>query len=150
MLCAEETRGGDVPESQGVRIEADGGVRIVHLERAERRNAIDDETAQTLTEFFLCANRDPEIRAIVLTGTGRDFCTGADVVSNPTVPTMAPLDYRFATDVYRALFKALWEIERPVVSAVNGTVAGAGWTYALIADLVVADRSARWTGIFLA
>jgi 2-(1,2-epoxy-1,2-dihydrophenyl)acetyl-CoA isomerase len=42
----------------------------------------------------------------------------------------------------------LWEVERPVISAVNGTVAGAGWTYALIADLVVANRDARWTHVF--
>jgi 2-(1,2-epoxy-1,2-dihydrophenyl)acetyl-CoA isomerase len=136
-------------ESQGVRIEVDGGVRIVHLERAERRNAIDLDSALALTEFFVGANLDPDVRAIVLTGTGRDYCTGADVVSNPqAAAAMTPLDYRFGTDAYRALFKSLWEVERPVVSAVNGTVAGAGWTYALIADLVVADRAARWTHVF--
>ena len=89
------------------------------------------DTAVALTEFFLGANLDPDVRAIVLTGTGRDYCTGADVVSNPqAAAAMTPLDYRFGTDAYRALFKALWEVERPVVSAVNGTVAGAGWTYA--------------------
>jgi len=137
-----------VADDAGMRIEADGGVRIVHLERAARRNAIDDESALTLTDFFLRANRDSEIRAVVLTGTGRDYCTGADVVSSPDLPVLTPLDYRFGTDIYRSLFKALWEVERPVVSAVNGTVAGAGWTYALIADLVVADRAARWTHVF--
>ncbi len=131
-----------------LRIERDGGVRIVHFERAERRNAIDQETAVALTEFIEGANHDPEIRAIVITGTGRDFCTGADAVSDPNSVPKGPLDYRFSTDAYRALFKALWEVERPVVSAVNGTVAGAGWTMALIADLVVADKAARWTHVF--
>ena len=135
-------------DALGMRIEVDGGVRIVHLERAERRNAIDEDTAIALTEFFLAANLDPEVRALVLTGTGRDYCTGADVVSNPAAPALSPLDYRFGTDAFRALFKSLWELERPVVSAVNGTVAGAGWTYALIADLVVANRDARWTHVF--
>jgi 2-(1,2-epoxy-1,2-dihydrophenyl)acetyl-CoA isomerase len=42
----------------------------------------------------------------------------------------------------------LWEVEKPLVSAVNGTVAGAGWMLALLADLVVADRLARWTHVF--
>ena len=112
-------------DALGMRIEVDGGVRIVHLERAERRNAIDEDTAIALTEFFLAANLDPEVRALVLTGTGRDYCTGADVVSNPAAPALSPLDYRFGTDAFRALFKSLWELERPVVSAVNGTVAGA-------------------------
>jgi len=135
-------------QETGMRIEVDGGVRIVHLERAERRNAIDQDTAIALTDFFVGANLDPEIRAIVLTGTGRDYCTGADVVSSPQATQLSPLDYRFGTDAFRALFKSLWEVERPVVSAVNGTVAGAGWTYALIADLVVANRDARWTHVF--
>jgi len=137
-----------VADDAGMRIEVDGGVRIVHLERAERRNAIDEATAVALTEFFNGANLDQEIRSIVLTGTGRDYCTGADVVASPSTTPLSPLDYRFGTDAYRALFKALWEVERPVISAVNGTVAGAGWTYALIADLVVADRAARWTHVF--
>jgi 2-(1,2-epoxy-1,2-dihydrophenyl)acetyl-CoA isomerase len=119
----------------------------VRLARPERRNAIDADTAGELTAFFEGATGDRTIRAIVLTGDGRDYCTGADVGPGDGAD-IGPLDYRHATENYRRLFKALWEVERPVVSAINGTVAGAGWMYALLADLVVADRDARWTHVF--
>jgi 2-(1,2-epoxy-1,2-dihydrophenyl)acetyl-CoA isomerase len=133
---------------QGLRIEVDGRVALVRLERPGRRNAVDAETAAALTAFLDGATTDRGIRAIVVTGTGRDFCTGADVVGRGGAPDMSPLDYRFATDTFRRLFQSLWEVEKPVVSAVNGTVAGAGWMLALLADLVVADRDARWTHVF--
>ena len=130
-----------------LRIEHDAGVRIVHLERTERRNAIDQATAVALREFLDGANLDPEIRAIVLTGKGRDSCTVADVVRDPNAGPRSPLEDRFATDDSGALFKSLWEVERPVVAVVNDTVAGSGWICALLGDLVVANRSAKWTDV---
>jgi len=133
----------------GLEIERhDGGVTVLRLARAERRNAIDGETARALTEVLLAANTDREIRSIVLTGVDRNFCTGADVVSDPNAPKPSTLDYRYATEDFRRLFQSLWEVEKPVVSAVNGTVAGAGWLLALLADLVVANVDARWTHVF--
>ncbi len=65
----------------------------------------------------------------------------------PSTP-INPLDYRYVTEDYRSLFQPYWEVEKPVVSAVNGTVAGAGWMLALLADLVVADADARWAHVF--
>jgi 2-(1,2-epoxy-1,2-dihydrophenyl)acetyl-CoA isomerase len=124
------------------------GVAVVRLARAARRNAIDGATAVGLTRLLLDANTDRGLRAIVLTGVGSNFCTGADVVADPNAPKPTTLDYRYATEVFRSLAQALWEVEKPVVSAVNGTVAGFGWTLALLGDLVVADREARWTHVF--
>ncbi|HET6949784.1 MAG TPA: enoyl-CoA hydratase-related protein, partial [Acidimicrobiales bacterium] len=136
-------------DEQGLRIERDGGVAVVRLERPARRNAIDAVTAEELRSFLEGATGDRTIRAILLTGAGRDFCTGADVVAaSAEAGEIGPLEYRYATEGYRRLFQALWEVEKPVVSAVNGTVAGAGWMLALLADLVVADRDARWTHVF--
>jgi 2-(1,2-epoxy-1,2-dihydrophenyl)acetyl-CoA isomerase len=87
---------------------------------------------------------------MVITGAGRDFCTGADALgSNDAIAETSPLDYRWRTADYNELFLALWETELPVVSAVNGTVAGAGWLLALLADLVVAVEGARWTHVFV-
>jgi 2-(1,2-epoxy-1,2-dihydrophenyl)acetyl-CoA isomerase len=124
-------------------------VAVVRLERPERRNAIDGPTCTELTSFLEGATTDRSVRAIVVTGVGRDFCTGADVVAaGGSSPELGPLDYRYATESYRRLFQSLWEVEKPVVSAVNGTVAGAGWLLALLADLVVADVDARWTHVF--
>jgi 2-(1,2-epoxy-1,2-dihydrophenyl)acetyl-CoA isomerase len=126
----------------------DTGVVVLRLDRPERKNAIDGQTAVALTAWLQAANTDRSIRSIVVTGVDGSFCTGADVVGDPNAPKPAALDYRYATEDYRRLFQALWEVEKPVVSAVNGTVAGAGWMLALLADLVVADSSARWTHVF--
>lgn len=136
-------------QSAGLAVErrADG-VAIIRLVRPERRNAIDGETALALTTWLHAANTDRNLRSILLTGVESTFCTGADVVSDPDAPKPSTLDYRYATEDFRRLAQALWEVEKPVVSAVNGTVAGFGWTLALLGDLVVADRDARWTHVF--
>jgi 2-(1,2-epoxy-1,2-dihydrophenyl)acetyl-CoA isomerase len=132
----------------GLEIEQHDAVTVIRLNRPHRRNTIDIATARQLTALLQAANTDKTLRAIVLTGVGRDYCTGADVVSDPDAPVPNTLDYRYATEDFRRMFQALWEVEKPVVSAVNGTVAGAGWMLALLADIVVADAAARWTHVF--
>jgi 2-(1,2-epoxy-1,2-dihydrophenyl)acetyl-CoA isomerase len=128
----------------------DGGVLELQLNRPERRNAIDEDTARLLTATVQEADLDSAVRSVLITGTGRDFCTGGDVpTTNDPAGEMSPLEYRRASRHFYAMNRALWEIEKPVVSAVNGTVAGLGWTVALIADLVVAANDARWTHVFL-
>jgi 2-(1,2-epoxy-1,2-dihydrophenyl)acetyl-CoA isomerase len=128
----------------------DGGVLELQLNRPERRNAIDEDTARLLTSTLHEADLDPAVRSVLITGTGRDFCTGGDVPGpNDPAAELSPLEYRRASRHFYAMNRALWEIEKPVVSAVNGTVAGLGWTVALIADLVVAANEARWTHVFL-
>jgi 2-(1,2-epoxy-1,2-dihydrophenyl)acetyl-CoA isomerase len=59
------------------------------------------------------------------------------------------MEARNGYQVFSELFRALWEIELPVVSAVNGTVAGVGWLLALLADIVVADEHAKWIHVFI-
>jgi 2-(1,2-epoxy-1,2-dihydrophenyl)acetyl-CoA isomerase len=136
--------------SDNLLIDQSGGVATVTLHRPDRRNAVDFDTCHALTAFLREAETDRTIRSIVLTGSGKDFCTGADAVgSNQGVTETTTIDFRFKTQDFNDLFQALWEIEVPVVSAVNGTVAGAGWLLALLADLVVAAEGTRWTHVFL-
>ena len=138
----------------GLDVDMDGAVQRIRLNFPESRNAIDNDTAVALTELFRAANLDRSIRAILVTGVDRDFCTGGGAnVPKPrgdAADALAPslMDYRFGTHLFQNLFAAYWEIEKPVVSAVNGTVAGAGWMLALLADLVVAAEDARWTHVF--
>ncbi|HVW45149.1 MAG TPA: enoyl-CoA hydratase/isomerase family protein [Amycolatopsis sp.] len=124
----------------------DDGVLELTLTRADRRNTIDLDTAAEIEEVLQKAGLDKTVRALLITGEGRDFCTGAEV--SPSATEMGPMDYRWATRKMSKMTQALWEIEKPVVSAVNGTVAGAGWMLALLADLVVAASGARWTHVF--
>lgn len=136
-------------QTPGLRIEQHEGLVHITFDRPDRRNAMDLATCVALREFLVASDSDASIRAIVLAGGERDFCTGADISASPdAIARMTTLDYRFATNDYQALFQQLWECETPVVTAVTGTVAGAGWMLALLGDLVVASESARWTHVF--
>jgi 2-(1,2-epoxy-1,2-dihydrophenyl)acetyl-CoA isomerase len=135
--------------SESLDVDRKEGVLEITLRRPDRRNAIDEATAQLLTSTLQDASLDPTVRAVLITGEGRHFCTGADVIGvGDKAGEMAPVDFRWATRHFAAMNRALWEIEKPVVTAVNGTVAGAGWTLALLGDLVVAAGDARWTHVF--
>lgn len=111
--------------TDSLQVSRDGAVTVIRLVRPDRRNAIDASTAGDLTALLEVATGDSAIRAIVITGEGRDFCTGADVAPGDGAG-LGPLDYRYATEGYRRLFRALWEVERPVVSAVNSRSASTG------------------------
>jgi 2-(1,2-epoxy-1,2-dihydrophenyl)acetyl-CoA isomerase len=136
-----------------LQLDRDGAVLHVRLARPEARNAIDPALRDELRRVLADADADATVRCITITGTGADFCTGADLAPAGGGPTAAErpasvLDYRRAVVPYQELFRTLWELETPVVSAVNGTVAGAGWMLALLADLVVAATGARWIHVF--
>jgi 2-(1,2-epoxy-1,2-dihydrophenyl)acetyl-CoA isomerase len=134
---------------ESLRVDHDGGVLEITIDRADRRNAIDEPTARLLTGALQEAGIDPSVRCVLITGTGRHFCTGADILARgDQAGKVSPIDFRTATRDFYALHRTLWEIEKPVVTAVNGTVAGAGWSLALLGDLVVAARGARWTHVF--
>jgi 2-(1,2-epoxy-1,2-dihydrophenyl)acetyl-CoA isomerase len=142
-----------IDEPTTLILEREGAVQWVRLNRPEARNGIDMVMRDELTELFPVLDKDHEVRAIVITGSGKDFCTGGDLMPKGDTKSAAQkapsvLDYRFTVAEWQKPFKALWELETPVVSAVNGTTAGAGWMLALLADLVVAAEGARWTHVF--
>jgi 2-(1,2-epoxy-1,2-dihydrophenyl)acetyl-CoA isomerase len=138
-----------MPTTPTLRIEVTGAVTIITLDCPERRNMIDLDTCVALREQFAAVDADKFVRAVVIAGSGRDFCTGADVTArSDSAAVTSPLDYRYLTVDYQRLFQQMWEMDTPVVSSVNGTVAGAGWMLALLADLVVAAAGARWTHVF--
>ena len=137
-------------ESPAFSVELDRSVALLRFDRPERENLMDVPTARGMAEFLREAPRNPEIRSIVITGTGENYCLGGDAVrDNSLVTDNTPLEYRWLVDDFHALFLALWEIELPVVTAVNGRVASIGWMLALLGDLVVAAEGARWTHVFL-
>jgi 2-(1,2-epoxy-1,2-dihydrophenyl)acetyl-CoA isomerase len=140
----------DQPET--LLLERDGAVLWVRLNRPEARNGINMVMCDELQETFNLADDDAEIRAMVITGQDRTFCTGGDLMPQGGKSAMdkppSQMDYRRAVRPFQELFRAYWRMETPVVSAVNGTIAGAGWMLALLADLVVAAEGARWTHVF--
>jgi 2-(1,2-epoxy-1,2-dihydrophenyl)acetyl-CoA isomerase len=149
MTSTEETANTNTDLAEGLNIAMTDGVAVLTLHRPEFRNSVDNDSAWEYARFFREATTDPAVRAIVVTSTGKDFCIGGGPSRKPTPPPRNTLDYRFTSTPHIEMFRAMWETEKPVVSAVNGTVAGVGWLLGLMADLVVAAKGSRWTHVFI-
>lgn len=128
----------------------DGQVAHLTLNRPEALNALTPAQRDRLIQLFGEASADPDVRAVVLTGTGRGFCAGADLRGG------AGGGERVAGDVARViregaqrLIAAVLDCEKPVIAAVNGTAAGLGAHLALACDLVLAAESARFIEVFV-
>lgn len=118
------------------------GVRTLTLNRPERKNALDAALWIELADALRAAKRDPGLRALVLTGAGGAFCSGADIGTGEDVHPRYKLDR--LTDVALALH----ELAVPTVAKVTGIAVGAGWNLALGCDLVVATPESRFCQIF--
>jgi enoyl-CoA hydratase/carnithine racemase len=120
-----------------VRVEHDGAVAVVTLDRPDQRNALSTELLEALVDALFALDRDPDVRAVVLTGGPKVFASGADVrellAATPAAYTRAP----------RAqAWRALNEVGIPLVAAVAGPALGGGCELALLCDVVVAADTA--------
>ncbi|MFN2432815.1 MAG: enoyl-CoA hydratase family protein [Gemmatimonadota bacterium] len=124
-------------------------VATITLDRPERLNALTFEVYAELRDAFAALDGDPEVRAIVLTGAGRAFCSGGDVedIIGALFDEDAEGRLRF-TRLTCDLVLAIRRCRKPVVAALNGTVAGAGAVIATACDLRVAADSARIAFLF--
>ncbi|NUP47163.1 MAG: enoyl-CoA hydratase/isomerase family protein [Catenulispora sp.] len=133
---------------QTVRHVLTAGVAWITLDRPEALNAIDAEQRDRLIALLRGASADPLTRVVVLTATGRGFCTGADLRAGAAV-VPGPGDVaRTIRDGAQALVAAVLDCEKPVIAGVNGIAAGIGAHLALACDLVVAAESAKFIEIF--
>ena len=125
------------------------GVATITLNRPERMNALTFEVYDELRTTFRSLDREPGVRAIVITGAGRAFCTGGDV--HDIIGELVARDYRGLLEFTRMtgdLVLAMRQCRRPIVAALNGTVAGAGAVIAIAADIRVAAATAKIAFLF--
>jgi 2-(1,2-epoxy-1,2-dihydrophenyl)acetyl-CoA isomerase len=142
-----------------IRVDRGGGVATITIDRRERFNALDVETARDFRKAGLQCARDPEIRAVVLAGAGGVFCSGADlkyIRAGGEPEDLAYLRGRAEPEGgYGGIFKqileyihsAISEIKRspkPFVAAVDGMAAAGGFGIAMACDLVYASTRARF------
>jgi enoyl-CoA hydratase/carnithine racemase len=118
------------------------GVRTLTLNRPDRKNAINALLWMQLADALRAAARDPELRALVITGAGGAFCSGADISTPEDIHPRHKL--RRLTDVALALH----ELSVPTIAKVTGVAVGAGWNLALGCDLVVATPESRFCQVF--
>jgi enoyl-CoA hydratase/carnithine racemase len=138
------------PEPRSFRYAEQDGVATLRLDRPESLNALTFEVYEELRDTFRALGGREAVRAVVLTGTGRAFCTGGDVkdIIGELLHRDAEGLRRF-TDLTCDVIRAMRELPRPVVASLNGTVAGAGAVLALASDLRVAADTARIAFLFV-
>jgi 2-(1,2-epoxy-1,2-dihydrophenyl)acetyl-CoA isomerase len=116
------------------------GARTITLNRPDRLNAVDPVLADELPVAMNDAAADDAVRVVVITGAGRGFCSGLDLSQPPRVPAaLDPIAW-----VGRWILSVV-QCEKPVIAAVNGATAGAGFGLALAADIRLVATSARMT-----
>ncbi len=130
----------------GLRVEVDGPVAIVTLDRPEALNALTVPVKVALREALESISGDRAIRAVILTGAGRAFCAGQDLAEREQ-PDAAPLEVE-VRERYNPIIRALRSMRQPVIAAVNGVAAGAGASLAFACDLRIAAEGARFVLAF--
>ena len=133
---------------QTLIVERSGGVVTVVMNRPERKNAANGTMWRELLAVLEDAATDRDVRALVLTGAGGSFCSGADL-SDPADVAGRPGDpYLVQMRALADLALRLHRLPKPTIAKVGGVAAGAGMSMALGCDLVVASESARFSQIF--
>jgi 2-(1,2-epoxy-1,2-dihydrophenyl)acetyl-CoA isomerase len=147
----------DAPLDDQLTVREDGGVLWLTLNRPEAANALTPDQRDRMTDLLVDADGRVEVRAVVITATGKHFCTGADLRASrpgPVRPDGAPERVvgdvsRMIADGAQRLVAAVLDCTKPVVAGVNGTAAGIGAHLALACDLVVAADTARFIEVFV-
>lgn len=137
-------------QPQHFRYEERDGVALVRLDRPERLNALTFESYTELRDTFRALRERPSVRAVVLTGTGRAFCSGGDVqdIIGKLLAYDPPRLLAF-TRLTCELIGSMRLLEKPIVAALNGTTCGAGAVMAIASDLRIAARNAKIAFLFV-
>ena len=133
-----------------VDVNGDGAAVKIALNRPDRMNAWSDGLSRDLLTVLREVAADETVRAVMLTGNGRAFCSGADLKDGADDAVAGKLDtYTTLTRWYHPIVTTIREMPKPVLTAVNGPAAGAGLSLALEGDLVVAAESAYFMLAFV-
>lgn len=147
----EAPNSSDSPESLILHT-TDNGVSWITLNRPEAMNAVTWDQRERIIALLAEASADPDVRAVVITATGKGFCAGADLRGAPQSATPERVPGDVARTIRRGaqrFIAAILDCEKPVLAAVNGTAAGIGAHLAFACDLVIAAEEAKFIEVFV-
>jgi enoyl-CoA hydratase/carnithine racemase len=137
-------------EPKSFLYEVHDGVGWITLNRPERLNALTFEVYRELTETFAALREERDVRAVVITGAGRAFCSGGDV--HDIIGELFERDMQGLlefTHLTCELIRNMRALPKPVIASLNGTTAGAGACIALAADIRIASPAAKIAFLFV-
>lgn len=127
-----------------VIVTTEGAIRVITLNRPEKRNALNDELIAALKDELREADADESVRAVVIRGAGKDFCSGADLSALQKIATASYEDNLEDARTLAHLFMLIRDVGVPVIAAVHGRALAGGCGLAMACDLVVATTSSRF------
>ena len=122
----------------------EGSVALITLNRPEKRNALNDELIGSLKESLRKADSNDDVRVVVITGAGADFCSGADLAALQKISESSVEENLRDVQSLMELFTLIRSVGVPVVAAVRGRALAGGCGLATACDLVLSSRSARF------
>jgi methylglutaconyl-CoA hydratase len=131
-------------ENSPVLYTIEGSVALVTLNRPEKRNALNDELIEGLKAALRDADADESVRAVLITGAGADFCSGADLLALQRISESSVTENLEDVQSLLKLFALIRRVRVPVVAAVRGRALAGGCGLATACDLVLASASARF------
>ena len=135
--------------SDALLIEQRDGWRKLTLNRPDKLNAANEDLLHAMLSALDDAEADTSCRALLLTGAGRGFCAGQELGPAVMPGASGPPDLGSLAELHHDMVRRLRGVPMPVVCAVNGVAAGAGASYALACDIVLAARSAKFVMAFV-
>ena len=139
-----------LPSEQVVTVEIADGLATLRLNWPGAGNAINLETARALADAAAVVDSRRDIRCVLLTGSGRFFCVGGDLVAFDEADDGAGMLMTAVTHALHAAISRLARMEKPLVVAVNGPAAGAGIGLAALGDIVISAKSAHFSMAYTA
>ena len=141
-----------MPASKIVEYQSNNNIATITLNRPNSLNAMNDELMRGISEAFAQVEQDKDIRVVILTGAGRGFCAGADLVqvAQPAEPKPSSSDKQSnpMDDAFNPALRAIHSCPVPTIARINGPAAGGGFGLALACDIAIAANSAFFVATF--